>query len=132
MRFVRVFVQLHELAEVREQALTDELTGLANRRSLYLHLDALLDPDASAAAAEAAGVGVLEHEPEFAVALVDLDHFKEVNDTLGHAVGDAMLKGVTERFTAKLEELETPYFLRPARQDEFAILLHEATRATPR
>ena len=66
------------------------------------------------------------------MALVDLDHFKEVNDTLGHAVGDAMLKGVTERFTAKLEELETPYFFARLGGDEFAIVLHEATRATPR
>ena len=126
-RFVRVFVQLRELAEIRQQALTDELTGLANRRALYLHLDALLDPDGSAAeAAASAGVDVPARADEFTVALVDLDHFKEVNDTLGHAIGDALLKGVTERFTAALEELETPYLFARLGGDEFAIVLHQA------
>ncbi len=127
-RFVRVFVQLRELAEIRQQALTDELTGLANRRALYLHLDALLDTDGAATeAAASAGVDVPGRADEFTVALVDLDHFKEVNDTLGHAVGDALLKAVTERFTAALEELETPFLFARLGGDEFAIVLHEAS-----
>ena len=126
-RFVRVFLQLRELAEIRQQALTDELTGLANRRALYLHLDALLDHGGPAReAAASAGVEVPAAADEFTVALVDLDHFKEVNDTLGHAVGDALLKGVTERFTAALEELETPFLFSRLGGDEFAIVLHEA------
>ena len=117
VRFVRVFLQLRELAAIREQALTDELTGIANRRALYLHLDGLLQP---AGATDAGG-------PEFAVALIDLDHFKEVNDTLGHATGDALLKGVVGRFAAALEELETPHLLARLGGDEFAVVLHEAT-----
>jgi diguanylate cyclase (GGDEF)-like protein len=116
VRFVRVFLQLRELAAIREQALTDELTGIANRRALYLHLDELLSPS-----------GEEGTEAEFAVALIDLDHFKEVNDTLGHATGDALLKGVVGRFAAALEELETPHLLARLGGDEFAVVLHEAT-----
>jgi diguanylate cyclase (GGDEF)-like protein len=120
VRFVRVFLQLRELAAIREQALTDELTGIANRRALYLHLDRLLQPADGGAGGDGA-------EPEFAVALIDLDHFKEVNDTLGHATGDALLKGVVGRFAAALEELETPHLLARLGGDEFAVVLHEAT-----
>jgi diguanylate cyclase len=116
VRFVRVFVLLRELATVREQALTDELTGIANRRALYLHLDELLTSQ-----------GEADSLPEFAVALIDLDHFKEVNDTLGHATGDALLKAVVQRFAAALEELETPHLLARLGGDEFAVVLHEAT-----
>ncbi len=43
-RFVRVFLQLRELAAIRAQAMTDELTGIANRRALYQHLDRLAEP----------------------------------------------------------------------------------------
>jgi diguanylate cyclase (GGDEF)-like protein len=114
-RFLRVFRQLRELAAIREQAMTDELTGIANRRALYQHLDELIDPPE--------GTG---KPTEFAVALIDLDHFKEVNDTLGHATGDALLKGVVGRFAAALEELETPHLLARLGGDEFAVVLHEA------
>ena len=116
-RFLRVFLQLRELAAIREQAMTDELTGIANRRALYQHLDELLKPASD-------GTGTL---PAFAVALIDLDHFKEVNDTLGHATGDALLKGVVTRFAAALEELETPHLLARLGGDEFAVVLHEAS-----
>ncbi|HET6651910.1 MAG TPA: EAL domain-containing protein [Nocardioides sp.] len=122
VRFLRAFLQLRELAEVRELALTDELTGIANRRALYVHLDALLalhEPDGAHDGSEPPA--------SFAVALIDLDHFKEVNDTLGHATGDALLKGVVGRFAAALEELDTPHLLARLGGDEFAVVLHEAT-----
>ncbi len=85
-RFLWAFLQLRELAEVRELALTDDLTGVANRRALYVHLDTLLALDEGAAEGDDPGA------PSFGVALIDLDHFKEVNDTLGHAAGDELLK----------------------------------------
>ena len=134
-RFLRAFLQLRELAVVREQAMTDELTGAANRRALYRHLDELLEP-VVLPGRHAAGKDAKDRDPEdtqeradgsFAVALIDLNHFKEVNDTLGHAVGDALLKAVVQRFTAALEELETPHLLARLGGDEFAVVLHEAT-----
>ena len=120
-RFVRAFLQLRELAAVKEMALTDELTGIPNRRALYLHLDTMLALADDEADPQPGDSGT------FAVALIDLDHFKEVNDTLGHATGDALLKGVVARFSACLEELETPYLFARLGGDEFAVVLHEAT-----
>ncbi|MGA9747734.1 MAG: EAL domain-containing protein [Nocardioides sp.] len=118
-RFVRAFLQLRELAAAKEMALTDELTGIPNRRALYLHLDALIALQDDEPAADDPG--------SFAVALIDLDHFKEVNDTLGHATGDALLKGIVGRFAEALEQLETPHLFARLGGDEFAVVLHEAT-----
>ena len=72
-------------------ALTDPLTGLPNRRAAEerLHMER--------ARAPRDGHG-------FALALVDLDHFKTVNDRYGHAVGDEVLKAVARRFEAGLRE----------------------------
>ena len=69
-----------ELAKGRIEfnSLHDPLTGLANRRKLDLDLDAL-------------SVGSEAKRLKFAILHLDLDRFKEINDTLGHAAGDAML-----------------------------------------
>ncbi|KGM14021.1 diguanylate cyclase [Cellulomonas bogoriensis] len=66
-------------AELAEQAVRDSVTGLHNRR----HLDLVLTSRAAAAA---------EGGPQVAVAIVDADHFKTVNDVHGHAVGDRVLE----------------------------------------
>jgi diguanylate cyclase (GGDEF)-like protein len=71
------------LAETRAQ--TDELTGLWNRRAL----DRAMQMDASA---------------ECALLLVDLDHFKKLNDSLGHTAGDAALRHVARVLRASLRE----------------------------
>ncbi len=109
VRFALVFRQLRELAAVRQQAHTDELTGAANRRGLYGALDDRLERDAP-----------------FGLLLIDLNHFKEVNDSFGHAAGDALLKGVVTRFAKALIDLETPHLLARLGGDEFSVLLHEA------
>jgi diguanylate cyclase (GGDEF)-like protein len=75
------------LARTRVEAHTDELTGLANRRKLYEVVDQSL-----------AG------NRELALLLIDLDRFKEINDTLGHNVGDYLLQQVGERLGVALSD----------------------------
>ena len=75
--------RLHGAKEKAEvQAYTDSLTGLSNRRALQRHIYRLLDA---------------EPYSDFAVILIDLDFFKAVNDTYGHAAGDHVLKEVSNR-----------------------------------
>ncbi len=73
----------HAVAIAERKANTDELTGLANRRAL----------------ATAMGVGDAGHS---ALVLLDLDHFKKVNDTLGHPAGDVALKHLAKLLRAAL------------------------------
>ena len=77
-------------ASLREQqriANTDELTGLHNRRAADRSLH------------ERTGVA-LDGSPELAVLVLDLDHFKEINDSYGHAAGDEVLRLTARRLTA--------------------------------
>ena len=67
-----------------EAALTDALTGLYNRRYMATHLPGLLAKATAAA-------------KPLALFMIDIDHFKKVNDTHGHAVGDVVLKAVAAR-----------------------------------
>ena len=76
---------LAEKARVKQIADTDPLTGLANRRAFLAALEARL--------ADMAG-------PNLALALFDLDGFKPINDTFGHAAGDAVLIEVAHRLQA--------------------------------
>lgn len=73
------------LERQRELAYTDPLTGLANSRHLIRHLDRLTR---GAAPPEALGA------PPFTLVMLDLDGFKEINDTLGHLRGDELLRRV--------------------------------------
>ncbi|GAA0508043.1 GGDEF domain-containing protein [Deinococcus depolymerans] len=70
----------------QQLAHTDQLTGLPNRRGLYQAVEVLLDPGAGGA-----------------VLLLDLDHFKRVNDRHGHQTGDRVLIGAGQLITATLE-----------------------------
>ncbi len=89
----------------REQALHDALTGLPNRTLLRRRADdALSGPDAGP-------VGLV---------LIDLDRFKEINDTLGHAYGDVVLQAVADRLRATVRGTDTVARLGG---DEFAVLL---------
>ncbi|MEO6200175.1 MAG: bifunctional diguanylate cyclase/phosphodiesterase [Cryobacterium sp.] len=108
---VRTHLAFHELVkmgDLRRQALTDDLTGLPNRRALYADV-----PERLAARRPAA------------LLLLDLDRFKEVNDSLGHDVGDRLLIQVGERLSA---QLRTGDLLARLGGDEFAVFLDNARR----
>ena len=100
----------HEIAtytrELEEMALYDSLTGLANRRLFNVRLADLVKRARRSGEA-------------FALAFVDLDKFKPVNDLLGHEAGDELLKAVAGRLQEGVRETDTV-----ARMggDEFAIL----------
>ncbi|MGC2638134.1 MAG: EAL domain-containing protein [Acidobacteriaceae bacterium] len=90
-----------------QQALTDELTGLPNRRHLSDHLAQ------SVAAAR-------RHASLMALLYIDLDGFKLVNDSLGHSAGDELLNLVAERLRARTRKDD---FLARIGGDEFTIIL---------
>ena len=100
-----------ELAEqtIRHQAQFDDLTNLPNRR-LFL---AMLRQEMSRAE---------RHHRFGAVFFIDLDRFKSVNDSLGHAVGDELLVRVARKITARLRREDT---LARLGGDEFVVLLSE-------
>ncbi len=98
---------LAQAAENRRQALHDGLTGLPNRTLLG---------ERGAAALAAGG----EADRTAALMLIDLDRFKEINDTLGHAHGDAVLQAVATRLRDAVRATDTVARLGG---DEFAVLL---------
>jgi diguanylate cyclase (GGDEF)-like protein len=106
-RLSLVLANLKQAENVRRQANYDSLTGLKNR-----HLFSHCVREAVAAARECNGTG--------AILYVDLDHFKRVNDTAGHASGDALLQVVAHRVTACVGE--GPSVARLG-GDEFAVLM---------
>ncbi|MCP5433777.1 MAG: EAL domain-containing protein [Alphaproteobacteria bacterium] len=94
-------------AKVRELALHDALTGLANRRKLYDAYQVLREPRPEGRAMAAALV-------------IDLDRFKPINDLYGHGVGDRLLKMVADRISGVLRQGELAARLGG---DEFAVIL---------
>jgi diguanylate cyclase (GGDEF)-like protein len=93
-------------ATMEHQATHDVLTGLYNRAAVEQHLERRIGDVATAALGG------------FALMLIDLDGFKAVNDTLGHAAGDALLKQAGQRMTLLLRE--TDYLARLG-GDEFLV-----------
>jgi diguanylate cyclase (GGDEF)-like protein len=97
---VRLALSVRGLRSITEerhrQAVTDELTGLGNRRQLSSLLDAYFEDQA---------------DPETALRslaflFVDLDHFKEINDSFGHSAGDELLRQLGPRLTSSLRDTD--------------------------
>ena len=103
----------HQVVSLRHQATHDALTGLPNRTLLF---DAL----------EKATDYAREEGMPLALMLMDLDRFKEVNDTFGHQFGDALLKQVAFRVQNQLHDRDVVARLGG---DEFAILLAQVSDA---
>jgi diguanylate cyclase (GGDEF)-like protein len=93
--------------QVQRQAVTDELTGLANRRSFLARLDAEV-------------VRSRRSGSPLGVVLADLDDFKRVNDTYGHAAGDTALRSFAAIVHSSSRDVDLPVRLGG---EEFAVLL---------
>ncbi|MEX6501856.1 bifunctional diguanylate cyclase/phosphodiesterase [Pseudomonas zhanjiangensis] len=118
--FVGVFADIsplkHAQARLDHQAHHDPLTGLPNRTLFETRLRHALE-DAR------------EEQSQGAVLFLDLDRFKHINDSLGHPVGDQLLKGIAQRLKERLRDVDTVARLGG---DEFIILLpglHQADDA---
>ena len=91
----RLLVQLQEARdELEERALHDPLTGLPNRSLLTHRLSEALEQ-------------ARQHGAALGVALIDLDNFKSINDSLGHSVGDDILSRVARRLETSIRRRDT-------------------------
>ncbi len=96
-------------AEIEEYSLQDSLTGLPNRRAFDSHL-------------ESAEKRCKRSGKSFAIAYIDLDHFKPINDNYGHHVGDALLNITAERLNTAIRGCD---FVARIGGDEFVAILEE-------
>jgi diguanylate cyclase (GGDEF)-like protein/PAS domain S-box-containing protein len=113
-RHVATFIDITQRKEVEEllrhRAQSDPLTDLPNRTLFYDRLQVAL-------------THARRYEEEFALLYIDLDHFKNVNDTLGHAAGDELLIEASHRLTQAVRQSDTVARLGG---DEFAVILPKA------
>jgi diguanylate cyclase (GGDEF)-like protein len=110
---VRLIVSVHEaraLADSRHLAQTDELTGLVNRRGFQ----------------EAAAKSLADVNGPLAVLIIDLDGFKDINDGLGHATGDDLLRALGARLAP---EARGGTLIGRIGGDEFAVLTDDTEGA---
>jgi diguanylate cyclase (GGDEF)-like protein len=107
---VQTFTRLDlEQKELYKMARTDSLSGLANRHSLDEYLKRLISDSKN-------------DKKEFAFLFLDLDHFKSVNDELGHSSGDELLKSISSRIK---EAIPDNGFVARVGGDEFVVILHQ-------
>lgn len=110
----RIRVRLERIRMLRERADRDSLTGLLTRRAFLEQLAARLS-------------GAERHKRPLAFALLDIDHFKQVNDTYGHPAGDQVLRklGQLLRDCFRIEDLRARWG-----GEEFAVVLVDETTST--
>lgn len=80
--------------QLKQQAITDELTGAFNRN----HLNSILTQEMNRD---------LRYDKTFGVLIIDIDHFKKINDTFGHAIGDKVLQKVTHTLSKSIRSNDT-------------------------
>ncbi len=97
-QYLQEYQQTRRVEDLRRSSLTDPLTGLGNRRALETHLP----------------VGL------YSLVSIDLDHFKAVNDTFGHAAGDHVLSQVTSVIASSVRNDDSVYRLGG---EEFLVVL---------
>jgi diguanylate cyclase (GGDEF)-like protein/PAS domain S-box-containing protein len=100
--------------ELRWASEHDALTALPNRRAFEAHLQAAI-------------LRAMEGGTSVGLLLIDLDHFKHVNDTLGHAAGDTLLTTFGRRLRKTLRARD---YVARLGGDEFAVVLHDASTET--
>lgn len=98
----------HERDQASDMAQRDPLTGMLNRRAIMERL-------------RKAWRGSMVHAEPLAVLFLDIDHFKQINDTHGHAAGDACLIAITDEIRAELAEND---YAGRYGGEEFLIVLH--------
>lgn len=92
-------------------ALTDSLTGLYNRRYLEAHLGNQM-------------MRVMQGGKPFALLMIDIDGFKRVNDTFGHAAGDELLRALADRLVHSVRDFD---LIARIGGDEFVVVMPDAT-----
>jgi diguanylate cyclase (GGDEF)-like protein len=107
------FARAELMGRLQELADSDPLTGLPNRRAWYERAETSLHR-------------ARRHDHRVTVLLLDLDDFKDVNDRLGHAAGDRLLREIASRWSAALRDTDT---LGRVGGDEFAAVLEHADEA---
>jgi len=112
VRFAVTFRDVSAMAQGHQQAMTDELTGLANRRALATAL--------TAAAFERAPEGSELSRSRLGLVLLDVDQFGEINDSLGRGIGDELLRRIANRLSNSVRQ---GALLVRTGADEFAVLL---------
>lgn len=98
-------------SELEHQAHTDSLSGIANRNQFQKYLQSLFE-------------NRQESGTPFALFFIDLDHFKSVNDTYGHQVGDELICAATKRISSQLRNDD---HIARLGGDEFAVILKNLT-----
>ncbi|MDP9008137.1 MAG: GGDEF domain-containing protein [Pseudomonadota bacterium] len=113
----RLRAQRAALSDAERRAQTDPLTGVLNRRSLIERLEA------ACVRAKARGLPI-------ALLFIDLDHFKQINDTFGHQAGDACLRAIIDPIHAELRQSDV---IGRYGGEEFVVILSsaDAAAATP-
>ena len=110
---------------LEEISLTDPLTGLRNRRFAMQHLDS--DAGASVRSHEGTEGAVAQNDSDLVFYLIDIDHFKQVNDVYGHGGGDAVLTQLPQRLKAVFRD--TDYLVRWG-GEEFLVVARRTSRSS--